>query len=147
MDAIRPHSVDAEFELDRQLAFGVPSGSIPTLRTLVSGSNNGIRVGAPKEGLGLAVIVLGDKAVDGALEIDDGAEHAMPQAPAGELGEEALHRVQPRARGGRGVNDSARVPREPFPDLGMLVGGIIIEDDVNRLAGKDVALEHAPGSG
>jgi len=67
------------------------------LEPSVPGGDNGIRVGAPDEGLGLAVIVLGDEAVDGAQEIGDREEHAMLQAPAGALGEKACHRVQPRA--------------------------------------------------
>ena len=53
-----------------------------------------IGVGAPDEGLGV-LIVLGDEAVDGGLQVDDGAEHAVLQAAAGELGEEALDGVQP----------------------------------------------------
>jgi hypothetical protein len=36
------------------------------------------------------VIVLGDEAVDGGLQVDDGPEHAALQASAGQLGEEAL---------------------------------------------------------
>jgi len=35
------------------------------------------------------------------------------------------------------------MPRQPFPDLGVLVGGVIVEDDVNCLAGRDVTLERA----
>jgi len=51
-------------------------------------------VGSPDEGFGVGIGFL-DEAVDGGLQIDDRAEHAALQAPPGELGEEALHRVQP----------------------------------------------------
>jgi hypothetical protein len=55
-----------------------------------------VRVGAPNEGLWV-VVVLVDEAVDCGLELDDGMEHAVLQSPSGELGEEALDGVQPRA--------------------------------------------------
>ena len=41
------------------------------------------------------MVVLGDEAVDGGLEVSDGAEHAVLQSPAGEFGEEALDGIQP----------------------------------------------------
>jgi hypothetical protein len=31
--------------------------------------------------------------------------------------------------------------RQPFPHLGMFVGGIVVEDGVNGLAGKNLALD------
>ena len=48
------------------------------------------------KGFGL-LVVLGDEAVDGGLQVDDGAEDAALQPPPGELGEEALDGVEPRA--------------------------------------------------
>lgn len=40
-----------------------------------------------------------DEAVDGGVELDDGVEHAAPEAPLGELGEEAFDGIQPGAAG------------------------------------------------
>src|SRR5215217_9341931 len=56
----------------------------------------------PDEGRG-SVVVLGDVAVDGILQLDDRAEDAAPEPAPGQRGEEGLDRVQPRARGGREV--------------------------------------------
>jgi hypothetical protein len=53
-----------------------------------------VGVGFPDEGFGLAVVV-GDEAVDGDLQIDEGMEASALQSPAGELSEEALDRVEP----------------------------------------------------
>ena len=64
------------------------------------------------KGLG-ALVVLGDEAVDGGLQVDDGVEDAVLQAAAGELGEETLNRVQPGAGGGREVEGPARMAIEP----------------------------------
>ena len=56
--------------------------------------DNFVGFGGPGEGLGL-VVVLGDEALDGGLEVDDGVAGAAFQASFGELGEEALDGVEP----------------------------------------------------
>ena len=58
-----------------------------------------------------------------------------------ELGEEALDGIEPGARGRREVEDEARVPVEPGADLGMLVGGVVVEDDVDDLSGRNLGLD------
>ena len=85
--------------------------------------------------------MLGEEAVDGGLEVDERAEDAALEAAPGELGEEALDGVEPGARGRGEVEGPARVPGEPGADLGVLVGGVVVEDDVDELAGRDVALD------
>ena len=60
------------------------------------GSDDFVGIGGPGEGLRL-LVVLGEKAIDGGLEVDDGVEDAAFQAPLRQLGEEALHRVVPGA--------------------------------------------------
>ena len=35
----------------------------------------------------------------------------------------------------------ARVARQPGPDLGVLVGGVVVEDHVNQLAGRHGGLD------
>ncbi len=57
--------------------------------------------------------MLGNEAVDGGLEIDDGVEVASLEAALGELGEEALDRVQPRTRCWCEVEGKARMAVEP----------------------------------
>ena len=87
------------------------------------------------------MVVLGEVAVDRGLEVDQRMEHAAPEAAVGQRGKEPLDRVEPRGRGRREVEGPARVPREPCPDLGVLVAGVVVEHDMDQLAGRDVALE------
>ena len=39
------------------------------------------------------------------------------------------------------MEDEARVAVEPGADLGMLVGGVVVEDDVDDLAGRRLGLD------
>jgi Domain of unknown function (DUF4062) len=95
---------------------------------------------SPCERLGI-IVVFGDVAVDRGLQIDDRVEAAALGAVPGESGEEGLDRVQPRARGRGEVEDEAGMAGEPAQDLGMLVGGIVVEDHVDHLAGRHRALD------
>jgi hypothetical protein len=45
----------------------------------------------------LSGVGLGEEAVEGGLEVDDGAEDAAFQAAPGQPGEEALDRIEPGA--------------------------------------------------
>jgi len=110
------------------------------LKPSVSCADDGVWVCAPDEGLGVLVVLV-EEAVDGDLEVDDGSEHAVPEASPGELGEEAFDSVQPRGRGRGEVEGPARVSLEPGADLGVLVSGVVVEDDVDDLACGDVALQ------
>ena len=57
------------------------------------------------------MIGLRNEAVDGGLELDEGAEDTALEAAPRELGEEALDRIEPGA-GSRGeVEDKARMAR------------------------------------
>lgn len=63
----------------------------------VSGGDDLIGVGAPYEWLCFCLVVFGDEAVDGGLQIDDGVEDTVFQPSPCQLGEEAFDRVQPGA--------------------------------------------------
>ena len=65
----------------------------------LDGGDDFVGIGGPDEGLGV-VVVLGEEAVDGGLQVDDGVEDAALEAPLGELGEEALDGVEPGAEVG-----------------------------------------------
>jgi hypothetical protein len=58
--------------------------------------DDAVCVGGPDEGLGI-IVGLVDEAVDGGLEVGDGAEHAALEPAPGELSEKALDGVQPGA--------------------------------------------------
>ena len=86
-------------------------------------------------------VVFGQVAVDGGLQVDERMEDAATEAAAGELGEEALDRIEPGCRGRGEVERPARMPGQPSSDFGVLVAAIIVEDHMDQLAGRDVALE------
>ena len=60
------------------------------------GGDDFVGVCGPCEGLRFGV-GLGEEAVDGGLEVDDGAEEAAFQAAPRQPGEEALDRIEPGA--------------------------------------------------
>lgn len=39
------------------------------------------------------------------------------------------------------MEGEARVPAEPFSNLGMLVGGVVVEDDVDRLSSRHLCFD------
>ena len=60
------------------------------------GGDDFVGIGLPDERAGLLVMFL-DEAVDRGLKVDDRVKDAVFQSPPGELGEETLDRVEPRA--------------------------------------------------
>jgi hypothetical protein len=70
------------------------------LAPAVDGGDDLVGIGGPDEGLGV-MIGLVEVAVDGGLEVDDGAEDAALEASLGQGGEEGLDGVEPGARGQR----------------------------------------------
>jgi hypothetical protein len=106
----------------------------------IGGGDDFVWIGGPDEGLWLLVVV-GDEAIDGGLEIDDAFEDAALEAPLGEDGEETLDGVEPTGRGGREMEAPARMTPQPFDHLGVLVSGVVVEDGVDRLAGRDLAFD------
>lgn len=122
------------------------------LEPVGAGGDDGVGFGAPDEGFGVFVVPL-DEAVDGGLEVDDGADHAVFQAAPAERGDEALDRVAPsivsktidpaanaagvrmrprKALGRRDVEAPARMPRQPSRHVGRLLGRIVVEDHVDH---------------
>ena len=75
--------------------------------------------------------MLSDVAVDGGLKVDDRAKDATADAPAGESREEGFHRVEPGRRGRREVEDPSRMAGQPSAHLGVFVGGVVVEDDMD----------------
>ena len=97
---------------------------------------------APGEGLRLC-IVQQKVVVDGALEIVDAGVAPSADALRGDLGKEALDQVQPGRAGGREVKLEARVCLQPGSDLGGLVGGVVVEHDVDVAGFEDGAVDAA----
>ena len=82
-----------------------------------------------------------DVTADGVLEVCDGFEDAAPDSPAGDDGEEAFDGVEPRGRCGCEMEDPARMIRQPFPDLRVLMGGVVVGDGVDDLARRNRPLD------
>src|SRR5690349_6563468 len=94
----------------------------------------------PDEGLGITVSVV-DVALDGGLKLDDGMEDAAPQALVGQLGKEAFDHVDPRCRGWREMRVEAGVALQPTLHLRMLVGLVVVGDQVKIEVGRGVAVD------
>ena len=110
--------------------------------SLVPSSDGGddfVGVCGPVKGLGSA-LVSARKRLMAAWRSTTERKTAFQAAP-GQPGEEAHERIEPGTRGWREVEDEALVPVEPGADLGMLVGGVVVEDDVDHLAGRHLGLD------
>lgn len=87
------------------------------------------RILCPSEGSRVGV-GLSQEAIDRSLQLDDRAKHASFEPALGQFGEKSFDGVEPGG-GCRGeVEDEVRMFPDPFHDLGMLVDGIVIDDDM-----------------
>src|SRR5205807_1291444 len=53
----------------------------------------------------------------------------------------SFHRIEPGSRGRGEMEGPARMARQPGQHLGVFVGGIVVEHDVDRPVGRDLALD------
>ena len=104
------------------------------------GGDDFVGILGPSEGPRVCV-GFGKKALDGGLKFHDGVEDAALQSSPCQLGEVALDCVEPRGGGRREMERPTRMAREPFTDLGMLVGGVVVGDGMDDPAGLDRALD------
>ena len=86
-----------------------------------------------------------DEAVDFFDEVGGGDERASTDSALGDEGEEAFDLIEPRGVGGREVNVPTRAASEPSSDLGVLVGSVVVDDEMDveldRHIGLDVTQE------
>lgn len=95
---------------------------------------------SPDEGDGLDVVLV-EVVVDGHLQIDDGVEHAATDALSSDFSEEALDQIEPGRRCRREMHVEARVPGQPRPDLGVLVSGVIVGDQMDTKVRRDLSVD------
>ncbi len=69
----------------------------------------------------------------GLHQLRDAAEDPAPNPIRGQVAEEAYHQIEPGATGGHEVHVKPAVSLDPPLDLGMLVGGIVVLDEMERL--------------
>lgn len=104
------------------------------------GGDDFVWIGDPREGL-RRVAVLFEEPIDSRLKVYDRTENAAFQTPLCQLGEEALDGVEPGAGSRREVEGEAFMAGEPLAHLGMLVGGLIVEDHMHDLTRRDFRLD------
>ena len=63
----------------------------------------------------------------------------------GDEGEETFDLVEPGGIGGREVNVPTRTAGEPSLDLGMLVGGVVVDDEMDVELGRHIGLDVTQG--
>lgn len=71
--------------------------------------------------------------MDGVFEFLQGSEYAALEPFLCEVGEEALDGIEPEGGCWDEVEDEAWMFPDLFRDLGVLVDGIVIDDDMDRL--------------
>ena len=99
-----------------------------------------IGISGSSEGSGL-LIVLFEEAVDCGLQVGDGPKDAALEPPLRKGREEALDRVEPGSRCRREMERPSRVTFEPSSNIGMLMGGVVVDDGVDRLSHGDLLLD------
>jgi hypothetical protein len=115
----------------------------------IEGGDDFIWICGPDEGPRF-MVCLGDEAVDGGLEFDDGAKDAALETAPRELCEETLYGIEPGTGSWGEVEDEAGMTRQPSFDVRMLVGGVVVDDGMDDLAGGDLGfdgVEKADGRG
>ncbi len=97
------------------------------------GGEDPFGVGRPDEGLAVFV-VLSDVAAYGDLQIDERTEDLALDPGAGWALRRTLDGTEPRGAGGCEVEGPAGVTDEPGGHLGVFVGGVIVDEGVDRLS-------------
>jgi len=79
--------------------------------------------------------------VDDRLPFGNTLEDAATDGISGNFGEKAFHLIEPRGRGWREVEVETGVPFQPPFDFRRLVGGVVIDNQVDIQAGKGLAVD------
>src|SRR5689334_12020569 len=94
-------------------------------------TQDGRSSGCPDEWFGLFV-VFADIVIDGFDQLGDAAEGATADSLAGDFRKPAFDQVEPGTAGGGEVQTLTGVGGKPLHDLGMFMGAVIVEHQVNR---------------
>lgn len=78
-----------------------------------------------------------DVGADGHDEFLQVAEDAPPEPILSQVAKETFHHVEPRRAGGGEMQMKARVPLEPALYFGVLMGGVVIADQVEVPIDRD----------
>ena len=108
--------------------------------TLLDFVEDGVDSGAPHERLRVRVVVP-QVVFDGHDQFLHAAKDAAPKALLRQLAEPALDQVEPRGAGRREVQLKARMGGQPVAHRLVLVGPVVVEDDVQGQIGRERAVE------
>jgi len=75
---------------------------------------------------------MSDVFIDAGYQLSHAGEHAPAQSLVREIAEEAFHHVQPRCQGRREVHVEPRVLGQPLLHRRVLVGGVVVGNQVQR---------------
>jgi len=98
--------------------------------------------GSPDEWFGTFVVAV-DVGADGHDEFFEVAENRTAEPILGEVTKEPFHHIEPRGAGGSEVQMKARVARQPALHFGVLMGGVVIADQVQLPVGGDGLVDQA----
>ena len=94
----------------------------------------------PFEGPWVFVVQV-DEDTDVGLELLDGSVNTSLDLLSGEFSEPALDLIDPRRGSRRKVDMIVRPSGEPRLDLGCLVGGVVVHDDMNIEPFRDLSID------
>lgn len=97
-------------------------------------------IGGPDERFGVAVVLI-DEVVDGLFQGFDAAKRPAADAFGDDLAEPVFDQVQPGAGRGDEVHVEPGMPREPSSDPRMLVGRIVVDDQVQIEMGRCLLID------
>ena len=91
----------------------------------------------------IKALVLDEAAILREMDIitDDGVENAATDALSSDLAEEALDQIEPGRRGWREMHVEARMAGRPRLGLGMLMGCVVVGDQVDIERRQDVPVD------
>ncbi len=82
-----------------------------------------------------------DEAVDLSHQFFDAGKRAATDRLLGDEAEPAFDWVQPRGVRRGEMDVVARAPGQPRPDLGVFVGGMVVDDEMDIELSRDVTLD------
>ena len=82
-----------------------------------------------------------DEAIDFFDEVGGGIERAATDSASSDEGEEAFDLVKPGGVRRREMDVPTRTACEPSSDLGMLAGGVVVDDEMDVELGWHVGLD------
>lgn len=105
-------------------------------------AEDGVGGGGPGKRSGMKIVVL-DESVDALDELLDGGGGAAADGLMGDVTEPTFDLIEPGSVGGREVHVIARMCRQPGADFGVLVGGVVVDDEMELQVRRHTRVEKA----